>query len=56
MMTGGGVYRSQTRRGPVEFTAFAPYPQPTLVAFDPADQNTIVAGAANAGAFIRRHL
>ena len=54
LMTGGGVYRSQIRRGAIDFSAFAPYPQPTLVAFDPADPNTIVAGAANAGVFFSR--
>jgi hypothetical protein len=53
-MTGGGTFRAQTRRGPTEFTGFGVYPQPTLVAFDPGDANTIVAGAADAGLFVSR--
>jgi photosystem II stability/assembly factor-like uncharacterized protein len=51
-MTASGAFRMQTRRGPTNFTGFNGYPQPTLVAFDPGDQNTIVAGAADAGVFL----
>jgi photosystem II stability/assembly factor-like uncharacterized protein len=54
LMTGGGRYRARTRRGPIDFTGFGPYVQPTLVAFDPADRNTIIAGAADAGLFLSR--
>jgi photosystem II stability/assembly factor-like uncharacterized protein len=54
LMTGNGQYRSQTKRGPVDFTAFGPYVQPTLLAIDPADRNTIIAGAADAGIFLSR--
>lgn len=54
LMTGNGQYRSQTKRGPVDFTAFGPYVQPTLLAIDPADRNTIVAGSADAGIFLSR--
>lgn len=54
LMTGGGVFRAQTRRGPMDFTDIGPYPQPSLVAFDPADRNTIVAAAADAGLFLSR--
>ena len=52
LMTGGGAFRYQTNRGPINFTAFGSYPQPTLVAFDPEDRNLIVAGAADAGLFV----
>lgn len=55
LMTGGGKYRARTRRGPTDFTAFGAYVQPTLVAFDPGDRNTIIAGAADAGLFLSRN-
>ena len=54
LMTGGGRYRNQTRRGPIDFTDFGPYVQPTLLAIDPMDRNTIVAGSADAGVFLTR--
>jgi photosystem II stability/assembly factor-like uncharacterized protein len=54
LMTGGGKYRYQTRRGPIDFTDFGPYVQPTLLAVDPFDRNTIVAGSADAGVFLTR--
>ncbi len=44
-MTGGGVYRYHTQSG-------GGYPQPTLVAFDPSDGNTLLAGGANSGLFL----
>lgn len=52
MMTGGGVFQYANTRGPNRFTGFGGYPQPTLVAFDPADPDLVVAGAADAGVFI----
>jgi len=55
LMTGGGGFRAQVRRGPIDFTGFGTYVQPTLVGFDPADRNTIVAGAADAGIFLSRN-
>lgn len=52
LMTGGGQFQYQNQRGPTNFTAFSGYPEPTLVAFDPADSDIIVAGAADAGVFV----
>lgn len=54
LMTGNGQFRSRTRRGPLDFAEVGPYVQPTLVAFDPADANTVIAGAADAGVFLSR--
>lgn len=54
LMTGGGIFRPMTRRGPMRWTAFGAYPQPTLVAIDPMDPNTLVAAAADAGVFLSR--
>ncbi len=54
LMTGGGTYRAQVRRGPVDFTSFAPYVQPSLVSFDPSDANTMIAGSRDAGLFLTR--
>jgi photosystem II stability/assembly factor-like uncharacterized protein len=51
LMTGNGDFRYQTRMGPRRFTSLTGYPQPTLVAFDPADRDVIVAAAADAGVF-----
>jgi hypothetical protein len=52
LMTGGGVFRYENRRGPRRFTRFQGYPQPTLVAFDPFDRDVIVAAGADSGVFI----
>ena len=52
LMTGGGRFRYRAARGPSRFTGFDPYPQPTLLAFDPENPDVIVAGAANAGVFM----
>jgi uncharacterized repeat protein (TIGR01451 family) len=52
LMTGGGVYHYRNLRGPTDFTGLNGYPQPTLVAFDPSDGNTIVAGGADSGVFL----
>ena len=54
LMTGGGTYRPRVRRGPVDFTNFAAYVQPSLVSFDPSDTNTLIAGSRDAGLFITR--
>jgi photosystem II stability/assembly factor-like uncharacterized protein len=51
-MTGGGTFLYSNSTGPNRFTSFSGYPQPTLVAFDPADRDIVVAGAADAGVFI----
>ncbi len=51
-MTGAGAFRYTNSRGPTDFTGFGGYPQPTLVAMDPGDPDTLVAGAADAGVFL----
>lgn len=54
LMTGGGIYHYRNTRGSAttSSTSFTGYPQPTLVAFDPADANIIVAGGADSGVFL----
>jgi photosystem II stability/assembly factor-like uncharacterized protein len=52
MMTGHGAFQYANLTGPVAFTGFFGYPQPTLVAFDPADPDILVAGGADSGVFI----
>jgi photosystem II stability/assembly factor-like uncharacterized protein len=55
LMTGGGTFRFRTTRGPANFTSFAGYSQPTLVALDPQDPNLLVAGGADSGVFVSRN-
>jgi hypothetical protein len=55
MMTGGGVFKYQTQRGPTVFTGFNGYPQPSLLAFDPENSHIIVAGGRDSGVFISRN-
>jgi uncharacterized repeat protein (TIGR01451 family) len=52
MMTGNGAFAYRTTTGPTDFTGFNGYVQPTLLAFDPDDPNTIVAGGHDSGVFI----
>jgi photosystem II stability/assembly factor-like uncharacterized protein len=52
LMSGAGTYRSFNRLGPTDFTEFGGYPQPSLVAFDPDDQDTLLAGGADSGLFL----
>lgn len=52
MMTGGGTFRYQTRRGPTPQPRFNGYPQPSLVAFDSQDPNVVVAGGRDSGVFL----
>jgi len=52
MMTGSGTFQYQTQIGASVFTTFNGYSQPTLVAFDPADPDLIVAGGADSGVFL----
>ncbi|PPK88167.1 photosystem II stability/assembly factor-like uncharacterized protein [Neolewinella xylanilytica] len=49
LMTGGGTYRYSITS---ELTPRGRYLQPSLVAFNPYDEEVIVAGAADAGLFI----
>lgn len=51
-MSGGGVFRLRNTVGPSAFTSFSGYHMPTLVAFDPSNGNTIVAGGAESGVFL----
>ncbi len=52
LMTGSGTFRYANQTGPSVFTAFNGYPQPTLVAFDPADPDIVVAAGADSGVFL----
>lgn len=54
LMTGGGTYLYRNTRGsrPGSATSLSGYVQPTLVAFDPSDGNTIIAGGADSGVFM----
>jgi len=52
MMTGGGLFRYRTERGPTNFTGFGGYPQPTLAAIDPENANILVAGGRDSGVFL----
>src|SRR5205085_11459697 len=56
LMDGNGDFQMQTAAGAgaTSFTAFQGYVQPTLVAFDPEDGNTIVAGGRDSGVFLSR--
>ena len=51
LMTGGGVFKYRTERGPGNFTRFLGYPQPTLVGFDAEDPAMLVAGGRDSGVF-----
>ncbi|MEM7480800.1 MAG: choice-of-anchor D domain-containing protein [Acidobacteriota bacterium] len=52
MMTGGGTFQYANRMGPTSFTGFGGYAQPTLIAFDPADTDIVVAAGADSGVFL----
>lgn len=51
LMDGGGDFPFKNLRGPVFFTGFSGYWQPSMVAFDP-NSNFEIAGAADAGIFL----
>lgn len=55
LMTGGGAFPYRNSSGPTNFTGTNGYVQPTLVAFDPSDANTLVAGGHDSGVFISRN-
>ena len=57
LMDGNGDFQMQTAvgAGATSFTQFQGYVQPTLVAFDPEDANTIVAGGRDSGVFLSRN-
>jgi hypothetical protein len=57
LMDGNGDFQMQTASGAgaTSFTGFNGYVQPTLVAFDPEDANTIVAGGRDSGVFLSRN-
>lgn len=52
LMTGGGAFPYQNRRGFRGGVNFDGYSQPYLVAFDPVDPNILVAAAVDAGVFV----
>jgi hypothetical protein len=52
LMTHNGSFEYVTKIGPTDSTTFVGYPQPTLVAFDPEDENVIVAAGADSGLFL----
>lgn len=52
LMTGGGIFRYRNTRGPANFTSLSGYTQPTLVEFDPANSNILIAGGADSGIFL----
>ncbi|MGH9941929.1 MAG: hypothetical protein ACRD9R_06170 [Pyrinomonadaceae bacterium] len=57
LMTGGGAFQYQNRRGPTNTAlptgpTFAGYAQPTLVAIHPLDRNTLLAGGSDSGVFL----
>jgi photosystem II stability/assembly factor-like uncharacterized protein len=52
LMTGYGDYHYTNSLGATSSTRYLGYPQPSLVAFDPADPNILVAGARDAGVFL----
>ncbi len=55
LMTSNGNVRYQNLRGPTNFTGFGGYVQPTLVAFDPNDASTLLAGGSDSGIFLSRN-
>ena len=52
LMTGNNTFQYQNNIGPTNFTGFLGYPQPSLVAFNPFDEDFIVAGGADSGVFL----
>ena len=52
LMTGAGIFRYTTRRGPTDVLSFDGYPQPSMVAFSPDDDNVAVAGGVDSGIFL----
>ncbi|MGH9136721.1 MAG: hypothetical protein ACRD0G_06695 [Acidimicrobiales bacterium] len=54
LMDGNNDFQMQTGRGATSFTGFNGYVQPSLVAFDPEDPNTLVAGGRDSGVFLSR--
>lgn len=51
-MTASGAYKYTNTQGASGFTSLTGYPQPSLVAFNPYLNNSIIAGALDAGLFI----
>ncbi len=52
LMTRSGTFEYETKMGPTDFTSFNGYPQPTLLAFDPGNDDIVVAGGADSGLFL----
>ena len=53
-LTAGGAIQAMPTLGPRPFFNFGTYAQPTLLAYDPQDPKTLLAGGADAGIFISR--
>ena len=54
LMTSNGQFLYRNYRGPTDFTGFGGYVQPTLAAFSPYDQNTLLAAGADSGIFLSK--
>lgn len=52
LMTGGGIFRYDNRRGPTTDGPVGGYIQPSLVSISPKNSKIIVAGAIDAGIFL----
>jgi len=52
VMRGNGDFPIKNQRGPTDFTGMNGYHQPSFVAFDPFDANTIIAGGPDSGIFL----
>ena len=52
LMRGNGAFLMTTALGPTNFTGFQGYPQPSLLAFDPANSNVLIAGGIDSGVFM----
>jgi hypothetical protein len=50
--TGAAFFRARANNGPLPFTGFGTYWQPSLLKFNPLDSTTIIAGAMDAGVFL----
>lgn len=54
LLTTGGAIQALPSLGPLQFDQFGTYAQPTLLAYDPQNSKTLLAGGADAGIFISR--
>lgn len=52
LMTSNGAFHYENDLGPRRFTNLGGYPQPSMVAFDPHDDEILAAGGVDSGVFI----